>query len=281
LLNPFVTKRVAINRQRPEKKTEEKDMNRNAWTRYLMAAVLVLVVGAVWALAEEIEMKVEVRNQGGQEITVDVNGVKEVIHLDDLAEGEERSFDVGGHPIVVKRVDDQLTLIHEGGEMLEKIHHAGDNKMVWVTEGDTMDVFFVGDGDHEGHRVMIMKTGEGDFETIDIDRDHEGHHVMIMKTGEGDFETIDVDGDHHNTWIAKGEEGNPIIIKEGHHFHGGDFVSYRCEETGSMLMVKKDDAILDSYVDPATGCLMEKVEEAKVKVIVKKKLVETTEDTDE
>ena len=232
-------------------------MNRNAWTRYLMAAVLVLVVGAVWVLAEEIEMKVEVRNEGGQEITVVVYGVKEGIHLDDLAEGEERSFDVGGHPIVVKRVDDQLTLIHEGGEMLEKIHHAGDNKMVWITEGDTKDVFVVGDGDHEGH------------------------HVMIVKTGEGDFETIDIKGDHHMEWIAEGDEGHPIIIKKGHNFHGDGFVSYRCEETGSMLMVKKDDAILDSYVDPATGCLMEKVEEAKVNVIVKKKLVETTEDTDE
>jgi hypothetical protein len=82
-------------------------------------------------------------------------------------------------------------------------------------------------------------------------------------------------------WIAEGDEGHPIIIKKGHHLQGGDFVSYRCEETGSMLMVKKDDAILDSYVDPATGCLMEKVEEAKVNVIVKKKLVETAEDSDE
>jgi hypothetical protein len=233
-------------------------MNRNTWTRYLVAAVLVLAVGAVWALAEEIEMKVEVRNEGGQEITVDINGVKETIYLDDLAEGEERSFDVGGHPIVVKRVDDQLTLIHEGGPMGEKIHHAGDNKMVWITKGDTKDVYFVGDDDHEGH------------------------HVMIMKTGEGDFETIDVDGDHHlNMWVAEGDEDHPIIIKKGHNFHGGGFVSYRCEETGSMLMVKKDEAILDSYVDPATGCLMEKVEEAKVRVIVKEKLVETAEDTDE
>ena len=65
-------------------------MNGSSWTRYLVAAALVLLVGAVWVLAEEIEMKVEVRNEGGQEITVDVNGVKETIHLDDLVDGEER-----------------------------------------------------------------------------------------------------------------------------------------------------------------------------------------------
>ncbi len=33
---------------------------KTAWTRYLVAAALILLVGAVWVLAEEIEMKVEV-----------------------------------------------------------------------------------------------------------------------------------------------------------------------------------------------------------------------------
>ena len=94
-------------------------MKRESWARYLVAAALVLLVGAVWVLAEEIEMKVEVRNDAGQEITVDVNGVKETIYLDDLADGEERSFDVGGHSITVKRVDGQLTLVHDKA-MMEK-----------------------------------------------------------------------------------------------------------------------------------------------------------------
>jgi len=111
-------------------------MNGSSWTRYLVAAALVLLVGVVWVLAEEIEMKVEVRNEGGQEITVDVNGVKETVHLDDLAEGEERSFELGGHPITVKRVDDRLILVHD--QMMGKLHHAGEghSNLFWVGEGE-------------------------------------------------------------------------------------------------------------------------------------------------
>ncbi len=77
-------------------------MTRSSWTRYLVVAALILLVGAVWSLAgEEEKLKIEVKNIDGQEITVDVNGVKETIHLDDLAPGEEREFKVGEHPIVI------------------------------------------------------------------------------------------------------------------------------------------------------------------------------------
>ena len=231
-------------------------MKPNTWTRYLVAAALVLLVGAVWVLAEEIEMKVEVRNDGGQEITVDVNGVVEVIELDDLAEGEERSYDVGGHPIVVRRVDDQLTLVHDGHPM-HGLKHIGeaDEDLIWVTEGFEGDVVLSGDCENDGHRVMIIKKGDGDVETIDIES---APHVM--------------------KWHSDSGEGGPMIVKSGPHFMHGDFVHYRCEETGSMLMVKKDDALLDSYVDPVTGCLMEKVESPKRRINV---IVHEIKDEDE
>ena len=60
--------------------------------RKILAALLVLIVGVAWALAEEMELKVEVQNHNGEEVTVDVNGVTEVISLSDLAEGEERTY---------------------------------------------------------------------------------------------------------------------------------------------------------------------------------------------
>jgi len=213
-------------------------MNGSSWTRYLVAAALVLLVGAVWVLAEEIEMKVEVRNEGGQEITVDVNGVKETIRLDDLAEGEERVFDVGDHPITIKRVDDRLTLVHD--QMMGKLHHVG-----------------------EGHSGFVL-VGEGE------DSEHPCKRVMIMKKGDG--ETIDIE-------VLEGEDG-PIIIKRMGHHGGGDFVHYRCEETGSMLMVKADENLLDDYIDPVTGCVMKKVENAGVHVIkIREEII--TEDEDE
>ncbi len=125
-------------------------MKSESWTRYLVAAALVLLVGAVWVLAEEIEMMVKVRNNGGEEITVDVNGVKETVRLDDLAEGEERVFDVGDHPITIKRVGDQLTLVHDQF-MTGKLHHQGEGhgNLMWVGEGRRLRAPMQARCDHE------------------------------------------------------------------------------------------------------------------------------------
>ena len=234
-------------------------MKSESWTRYLVAAALVLLVGVVWVLAEEIEMKVEVRNEDGQEITVDINGVKETVHLDDLAEGEERVFDVGDHPITIKRVGDRLTLVHDQF-MTGRLHHAGEghSNLVRVGEGD--------DCEHPCKRVMIMKTSDG--ETIDIE---------VLEGGDGDvvfFGDGDHSGHHSMKWIAEDGEDGPIIIKRMGPHGGGDFVHYRCEETGSMLTVKADENLLDDYIDPVTGCVMKKVENAGVHVIkVREKII--------
>ncbi len=236
-------------------------MKQFSWTRYLLAAIVVLLVGAVWVLAEEVEMKIEVRNEGGQEITVDVNGVKETVYLDDLADGEERSFDVGGHPITVKRVNDRLTLVHD--QMMGDLHHLGEghSNLMWVGEGD--------DCEKPCKRVMIMKKGDG--EAID---------VRVLEGGDGDvvfFGDGDHSGHHAMKWTAEDGEGGPIIIKRMGHHGGGDFVHYRCEETGSMLTVKADENLLDDYLDPVTGCVMKKVENAGVRVIeIRKEII--TED---
>ena len=251
------------------------------WTRYLVAAALILLVGAVWVLAEEMEMKVEVRNEGGQEITVDVNGVVETVSLDDLAEGEERVFDVGGHPFTVKRVDDQLTLVHEGGPIgaVHEMHGAHGN-MVWVSEDEE-----VSDG---AKKIIIMKRGDGDFTHADGnvmffgDGNHGDENVFIVKGEDGeidiealkerfgdDFEEIQTDDGHKVlTWVSEGGEGHPIIIKTGgEHVCGGDVVVFRCEETGSTLTVKKDEHLLDTYLDPVTGCVMKKMDAPQKKIM--------------
>ena len=262
---------------------------KTAWTRYLVAAALIILVGAVWVLAEEMEMKVEVRNQGGQEITVDVNGVKETVALDDLAEGEERTIEVGGHEIVVKRVDDQLTLVHEGGPM-EMLHtHKGHHgNRVWVTEDEE-----VGEG---GKKIMIMKHGDGDFTHADGnvlfvgDGSPGDHNVFIVKGEDGEIdiealkerfgddfdESYTDDGHRVLKWVSEGGEGYPIIIRTGgEHLISADHVVFRCEETGSTLTVKKDEHLLDTYLDPVTGCVMKKMD-APVKKIYRVEVI--TED---
>ncbi len=266
-------------------------MKAESWTRYLVAAALVLLAGAVWALAEDIEMKVEVRSEGGQEMTIDVNGIKEIVALEDLADGEERVYDVGGHEVTVQRIGDHLTLVGDGPVM--GFAHDCDHKKVWI--GDDAE------GAKGGRHVFIMKHGEG--ETVDLDLETDlmfvgdgGHGVrkIVVINGEDgkvdlealkekygdDFEEYETaDGAHVMKWVSAGGGADPIIIKRMGH-RGGDFVTYRCEDTGSILTVKAADDLLDDYIDPVTGCVMKKVENAGVHVIkIREEIV--TEDEDQ
>jgi hypothetical protein len=252
-------------------------MKPESWTRYLVAAAMVLLVGAVWVLGEEIKMKVEVRSDEGQEITIDVNGVSETVTLEDLADGEERTYNVGGHEVTVKRVDDRLTLVHDGEMMghLDGDHH----KRMWVEAGE--------DTGHHGRRVVVMKSGDGDMVDVDTDvmfigeGDHSAHDVFILKGEDGeidiealkeeygeDFEEFHTtDGAHVMKWVSEGDGDHPIVVQRMGYHGGSDYVTYRCEETGSMLTVKADGNLLDDYIDPVTGCVMKKVEHAGVHMI--------------
>lgn len=248
-------------------------MNRISWSRYLLAAALVLIVGAVFVLAEEIEMKVEVKKTDNEEVTVDINGVSETIRLEDLADGEQRTFDVGDHQIIVKRIDDQLTLVHDGDTMAKMHHMGGHGNMVWVTDGE--------EGPHEGHRVVIVKDGvvsaedaSGDVMFFGDDMHESAHGVYIMKTGDGDVDIEalkekfgedfgELHGEHDVkmlTVVGEGHGDHPLMVERMGFHGGGDHVAYRCEESGSMLIVKADDTLLDDYIDPVSGCLMKKVE---------------------
>ena len=150
-------------------------MKLESWTKYLVAAALIILVGAAWVLAEEKTMKVEVQSENGKEMTIDVNGVTEFISIDDLAEGEERTYDVGGHEVTVKRVDDRLILVHD--KLFAGSLHGGHQK-IWV-EGNE-----VGAGEH---RVMIMKHGDAGEYEYDIDS-HGDHQVIILKGEDGEID---------------------------------------------------------------------------------------------
>jgi hypothetical protein len=262
----------------PRQESTEARMKLESWMRYLVAAALVILVGAAWVLAEQKTMKVEVRSEDGQEISINVNGVTEIITLDDLADGEERTFDVGDHEVTVKRVGDRLSLVHDG--VFAGHLHGGHHKEVWVEAGE---------GDTGEKRVVIMKHGDDGTITVDTETklmfigedDFSSHDVLILKGEEGqidiealkekygeDFEEYHAEhGAHVMKWVAEGDDEHPIIVKRMGHVGGGEYVTYRCEETGSMLTVKADEKLLDDYIDPVTGCIMKKVEHAGVHVI--------------
>jgi hypothetical protein len=273
-------------------------MRQSSWARYLLAALVVLIVGAIWVAAEEMEVKVEVRSQGGQEITIDVNGEIEVIDLEDLDDGESLDYEVGGHAFTVRRAGDQLFLEDDRpGKHTFLIGEAGEAKQVWVMadeteiagarkvvimkggDGETVDLelleervvpgdfMFFGDEAHGGHRVIVIK---GDDDDLDIE-------ALRERFGDDFEETIDDDGTRILKWVHEGDGTHPIIIGGGPTM--GEFVHYRCDETGSMLTVKKEEGLLDSYIDPVTGCLMERVDsEVGVHVITVREKVVIDED---
>jgi hypothetical protein len=253
-------------------------MKLESWARYLLAAAVIIVVGAAWVLAGEETVKVEVRTEAGKEMTIDVNGVTEVIAVDDLADGEERTYDVGGREVAVKRSGNRLLLVHDG--MFEGDLHGGHHKSIWVGADES----------HAGeHRIIIKKRCGGETVDVDVETDAvflgEGAHgtadVFILKAEDGeidiealkekygeDFEEFHTaEGAHVMKWVSEEGDGHPIIIKRMGHHGPGDYVTYRCEETGSMLTVKADENLLDDYIDPVTGCLMKKVDHEGVHVI--------------
>ena len=257
-------------------------MSKTKWMQWVVAAIVVVLAGAMIASAEErIEVRVEA--DGGDEISVDVNGVTEVVRLDDLADGESRFFDVGDHQIEVRRVGDQLTIVNDGmafgsfGEI-----HGGHGANVWVTkDGENIEI----DG---GRKMVVMKAGDcEDCDGVDCEHGAKAYTIRV----DGDDVLLDEDGNVDIEQIIKvhgghGEHGAIFISEDGNVHHPSmkgmdwhsDMVTYRCEESGATLRLKADDAIEDAYVCPATGCVMTKVEGPDVQVI---KIVKTIEIDDE
>jgi hypothetical protein len=255
-------------------------MNKRTWLQVVLAAILIVVAGAIIAAAEEQRIEVRVEQESPDEISVDINGVNEVVRIDDLADGESRTFDVGDHEIVVRRVGDELKLTDDGFG----VGTGGELKtMVWLTD-DGKRIEIDGDGtDAAGQRVMVMKVagdggenGEPRTYTVEVDGDR------VLLNGEP---VVDVDeiimrnkGEYpHGVFIGEGEDGEHVKVFRSV-VKGGDLVTYRCEESGSILMVKRDDAIEDAYICPATGCLMTRVEEPDVHTITVTKKVEVDDE---
>lgn len=254
------------------------EMTRHDVVRTILAALLILGVGVAFAVAESLEVRVK-RVGTDHTVIVDADGITEELSLGDLADGEEREITAGDHTVTVRRDGDRLEALLDG----EPITAPATRTMVWV--GDDGVTHEVSGGDHkvivlrdddadEGEaRVFTYKISDGELsEDVDIDVEEIRRQIEAGEIGET-FD-VEVNGPHV---VMKSGEGHPTFVTS-HAFHGDDRVMYRCEETGSELIVKADDALLDSYIDPVTGCLMEKVETPEVRVVT---IVEERVDEDE
>jgi nitrite reductase/ring-hydroxylating ferredoxin subunit len=254
-------------------------MSKQTWVHWVAAAILVVVAGVLIASAEE-RIEVKVLKESADAISVDVNGVTEVVRLEDLADGESRIFDVGDHELVVKRVGGDLTIVSDGHGLGSFDGHGKSlETMVWVGEdGEDIEIDCDG-GKHQAKKIVVMtagdqEAGEAKTYTIHVDGDE------VLLDGENQLEIdelVKLHGGHHGAvFISEdGEVDHPMIVKTHEMF--GNVVKYRCEETGSVLLVKKEDALQDTYICPATGCVMTKVEEPEVRVIKIEKRVESDE----
>lgn len=184
-------------------------MKENRCMQVLVAAVVIVIAGCVIALAETVDVEVEVDEKAATRVEVRTDDTIDVFTLDDLADGEERVIKEGDHTITVRRDGDDITV-----EM----------------DGEALDAGMPGHGPKIRKMIMMGEPGEG-------------------------------------------EEKKIIKMGGMHGAHGAHFgkVRYRCEETGSMLLVDPEHATEETLIDPASGCVMTKVTDEEPKVIMIKK----------
>lgn len=239
-------------------------MRTNAWLRVVLVVAMILTGGALLALAEEgnAESRVDKR------VVVNVNDTVETIGLEDLADGETREFEAGDHTVTVTRTGDKLDVRLDGDEVLGEMPGSlGIETMVWVGDED--------EAEPGTERVFVMKgagDANGEVGTYTIrTREDGGDHITVdveaVAAGDlADLEGLGAVANAETMIVTSADHGSHPVVFAGHGPHG-DMVRYRCEESGSELLVPRDDALLESYICPATGCLMTRVEEPDVHVV--------------
>jgi hypothetical protein len=251
-------------------------MTRESVLKTVLAALVILGVGVAVAMAETLKLKME-RTGDGEVVTVTIDDVTDELSLDDLSDGEQRDIAAGEHTVTVRRDGDRLEVLLDG----EPIGGTAGHEMVWMSDdgtthqlhGGARKVIVMRDTDvADGEtRAYAYKISDGELsEDVEIDLEELRERLESGETGE----TIDVRVLGPRMMV---HAGHPAVFMT-HGMHGEDRVLYRCEESGSELIVDADDALLDSYIDPATGCLMEKVETPEVQVIT---IVEEQVETDD
>ncbi len=253
-------------------------MKHGSVIRIVVTGMIAVALGAAPALAESLVVRV-VEGDSAQTVTVDVEGSAETIAVGDLEDGGQRSFIAGDHEILVRRDGDRLEVLLDGRPIT--VHRDGPS--VWV--GDDGVVTDLGAGDR---RIVVVSTDA----TVKV---AEGDGAYVWTTGDGEVpEEVEVVVERLRRELA-GEGGNegregvvvlrslggdePVVLDLD---AAADRVRYRCGESGSELLVSREDAIHDTYVDPATGCLMARVEEPgrRIVTVVRESRDEAPENAD-
>ncbi len=228
-------------------------MKKTSVVQAIVAAVLVILGGLALALAGEEPVRLEVRQQAGDRVTVEVNGEPTVVELGSLRDGEERSFPAGAHSLTVRRSGGALVVTLDGHELGAPGEVEADS-FVWV-QGDEAKV---------QRKVVVITDGEGGEGAtsqvhVSTDDGAPGEHVRVVKIRRGAG--------------SPGAEAELLaLVGEGglEHAHEGgclDRVRFRCADDGTVVAIAKDKATQDSYSCPVCGRPMVKEEGPQVRVM--------------
>jgi hypothetical protein len=221
---------------------------------YIVVVAVLLAASAYLAFGDEGAKAVEKHRvvalaSGGEVIK---------LRLDDLKDGETRTFTENGKEIVVTRKGDQLEVTLEGKE--------GKEKQITVTLDDKADsamtLLSTGDGVVMNKKIII-KDGSGDGKGlvfIGEDDEKAPHEARIMRW--------DVEEDGKHVFVTG--EGGPHAWSCG----TSDMQVFRCKDDETIVAVNKDKLKGDALSCPICGKLMDKLDgkgHAVVKVVTVKK----------
>jgi len=204
-----------------------------------------------------------------------------VFNLDELADGETRTFGSGDKQVTVSRNGDKATILREETREESRL------EVTCVLGQDTCRVMTF-DEDPEKVMVMIAKTrecvngvGNCEHDMIDLDAiGGEGHAIMIKR-----FVSCDDDGNCEETEdhfthgapgqigaahqimietlgeVGEGDGDHLIMVNPGMHvgsFHAKDSVTLACPEGDAHMTVKLDEAD-DVYLCPKHSVPLEQI----------------------
>lgn len=220
---------------------------------YIRRVLLVLTVGALCAFGVLVASDgIHVRDLGDGDFTE--------IQLEDLADGESRTFGEGEHEIVITRNGSQLSLEFPGrdgdhgeiilGGMGHTLDCAGDNNCTISVSDNGHMIMINTDRAHTGMGMIGSSIAKAFTFVTSGDVEGMEGEVHIIKIGKGEGE----DGEGENVWISGGHGGHGSMFLHSM----GDKVTLRCTEGDTTMMVNKDDAE-GSFYCPQHKTLLEKV----------------------
>lgn len=213
-------------------------MEHRSWQYRATAVVLVAVAGLAVALAEETRRE--------QRVEVVIGGEHESLGLEDLADGETRSFGSNDREITVTRRGDRLEVAMDGKPIVvpaPDAHLVLGDTMTWIGAGGDGEeprsgfryLFVSADGDEEGEESRVV---------VRVDE-----RVVTSEDGE---RRVRVVGPAHGLAGAWVDDGSVV---------------FRCPDDGTTLRAPADRVTEKGFTCPVCGRTMERSENAEVKVI--------------